>query len=176
MKVNNYTLKAPVEVIETQLGIPQNYKQKCIDEVYRLGNSVNKQTKYRTIRTSWKIWEQSKIFDKLLKNILSSIKNLRKDTLDDRGIINLVEAWGAIYKKDDYIPPHFHTYCDLSFTYYLKSDGKTPLVFSDCDFQITPSDDTLIIFPAYLMHHVPTHTGKKDRICIAGNTQSIFKN
>jgi hypothetical protein len=174
MIVNRYHLKSPVEIIETQLNIPQNYKQECIDELYRLGDSQEQVSNVKAIMTSWLIWNESNIFNNLLNNILITINKYDKN-LDPKFKTILYEAWGIIYKKDHYSKLHNHGNSYLSFVYYLKSNKKTPLIFSDCNFALSPIDDNLIIFPSYLYHHVPPHEENEDRICIAGNVKTTIK-
>ncbi len=172
--VNRHYLKTTVSITETQLGIPQDYKQKCIKELYRLGDSLGKKSNVKAIMTTWDVWEESKVFNLLLRNILQKHIDLgyNQDVRFDLAIQN---AWGAIYKKGDHTVPHSHhpSYC--SFVYYLKSNGQTPLIFGDCNFEVNPLDDDLIIFPSHVMHHVPPHKDDEDRICIAGNLEAIQK-
>ena len=86
-----------------------------------------------------------------------------------------MEFWSAIYREGHYTISHAHSPSFLSFVYYLKSNiNSSPLVFDGCDFQVQPHDDMLVVFPSYLIHSVPKHTGE-DRICLAGNLNLISK-
>lgn len=170
MIVNKHYLKSPVKIIDTILDIPQDYKQKCINEIYNLGDSQDQSTNVKAIMTSWKIWDESKVFNELFDKIFNSIIEIDSKSLtDSRSVYNLSNAWGAIYKKGHYSQPHQHNPHNLSFVYYLKSNGSTPLIFDEIDFHIKPIDNTLIIFPSYLIHSVPPHNIEEDRVCIAGN-------
>ena len=122
--------------------------------------------------TSYQIWNESKVFDRLLDNIQRIIDNLIKK--DKRLEFKLTDSWGAVYKKNDYTIPHQHLPNNISFVYYLQSTGNTPLIFDECNFKLNPTDDMLIIFPSYLWHSVSKHNEEKDRICIAGNLQFHF--
>ena len=167
MNIHNYHIKHPTQVITTQLGVPQEYRQQCIKEIYRLGDSQDQQTNVKATMTSYLIFDESKVFDKLLDNILTVVNNFIDKPYDLQYILR--SAWGTIYKKDDYTIPHEHLPSNLSFVYYLQSSGNTPLVFDNCNFHINPTDDRLAIFPAYLTHSVPKHDDEQDRVCIAGN-------
>lgn len=168
MIVNRHHLKSPVEVIETQLNIPQNYKQKCIDEIYKIGNTVNEPSSVHGIRSTYKIWEETKILTPLLNQIQNTIDKLYKSKFTG-SYFSITSSWSVIYKKGHYTKPHIHLPNSWAFVYYLKSSGITPLVFDDIDFYINPTDDMLLIFPAILTHSVPPHEGDEDRICVAGN-------
>jgi len=171
MNINHHSIQSPTQIKTVQLGIPQEYKQKCIEEVYRLGDSMNQQTNVKAIMTTYHIWNESEVFNILLNNIKTLIHNI--EPIDKRWEFALEDTWGAIYKKNSYTIPHCHSPFYISFVYYLQSSGSTPLIFDGCDFQINPIDDMLVIFPSYLSHSVPKHMEEKDRICIAGNLNLI---
>lgn len=168
MQIDRYHIQSPVEVITLQLGIPQDYKQQCIEEIYRLGDSMKGGTNVKATMTSFLIWEQSKVFNILLDNIKKIASSLVQIPIGTHDYI-LDSAWGAIYKKGNYTIPHHHLPWANAFVYYLQSSGNTPLLFDDSNFKINPIDDTLVIFPAYLTHSVPLHNEEDDRVCIAGN-------
>jgi hypothetical protein len=172
VQINRHHIQSPTEIITLHLGIPPEYKQQCIDEIYNLGDSQSQQTNVKAIMTSYQIWNESKVFDRLLDNIQRIIDNLIKK--DKRLEFKLTDSWGAVYKKNDYTIPHQHLPNNISFVYYLQSTGNTPLIFDECNFKLNPTDDMLIIFPSYLWHSVSKHNEEKDRICIAGNLQFHF--
>jgi hypothetical protein len=167
VQINRHHIQSPTEIITLHLGIPPEYKQQCIDEIYNLGDSQSQQTNIKAIMTSYQIWNESKIFNMLLNNIKNIISNI--EPMDKRWEFVLKDAWGAIYKKDSYTVCHWHYPFQTSFVYYLQSSGNTPLIFNGCDFQINPIDDMLVVFPSYLFHSVPKHNEEEDRVCIAGN-------
>ena len=168
MIINTHHLKTPIQIIDTQLDIPQKYKQECIDEIYKIGNSVNDRTNLTALRSTYYVWDETKVLDPLLKQIRNIINQiLGKDDLQEYNF-EINNAWSAIYKKEHYADKHYHNPCFMSFVYYLKSNETTPLLF-DNNFKLYPKDDTLIIFPSYLYHSVPNHEDEEDRICVAGN-------
>ena len=169
MIINTHHLKTPIQIIDTQLDIPQKYKQECIDEIYKIGNSVNDRTNLTALRSTYYVWDETKVLDPLLKQIRNIINQiLGKDDLQEYNF-EINNAWSAIYKKGHYANMHRHFPHHFSFVYYLKSNGKTPLIFNDINFILNVKDDMLVVFPSNLNHSVPPHKEDKDRICIAGN-------
>ena len=168
MIINRHHIKTPTEIIDLQLGIPQDYKQECINEIYKIGNSIDQPSNVYATRSTFHIWEETKVLDLLFDQITNVVFTLYKDKYKQRNF-RLESAWSAIYKKGNGANPHEHLPNAIAFVYYLQSNGDTPLVFNEADFKIEPKDDTLIIFPSYLIHSVPPHEGDKDRICVAGN-------
>jgi hypothetical protein len=174
MDINRNYILSPVEIINTQLGIPQEYKQQCIEEAYHLGDSQNQQTNVKAIMSTYAIFDETPVYNPLLNNIKNVIDNFLP-TPHSKLIYSLTNAWSAIYKKGHHTIPHQHSPSHLSFVYYLKSSGNTPLIFDQCNFQINPIDDMLIIFPSHVWHSVPKHIDEEDRICLAGNLKLIQK-
>lgn len=171
--INKYYVKNPTEIITTQLGIPQRYKQECIKEAYKLGNLENKISNVKALMSSWWVYKQTNLFNPLLNQIDKKINTIFP-LKDERYRYEISNVWSAVYQKGHYTQTHDHLPFIISFVYFLKSNGSTPLIFDNCDFKLNPKDDDLIIFPSYLFHSVPTHQDKEDRIVIAGNIE--YKN
>ena len=175
MVINRHHIKSSEEVITTTLGIPEDYKQKCIQEAYKIGDKQNQQTNVKAIMSSYHIWEESTVYNHLLENILRTVKNTLSYKLPPEATYVMMDSWAAIYKPGHYTVPHRHV-GHVSYVYYLKANrGSSPLVFNGCDFQVDPHDDLLVMFPSYLTHSVPEHVGD-DRICLAGNLEERFNN
>lgn len=175
MIINRHHILAPTQIIDLQLGIPQDYKQECIDEIYKMGNSVNERSNVYGIRSTYKVWEETDVLNTLLDNIKNAIDGLYKDKFKERHF-PITSAWSVIYKKGHGANPHEHLPNAWAFVYYLKSNGDTPLVFNEINHSINPKDDMLVVFPSYLIHSVPPHEGDEDRICVAGNIGAIKNN
>jgi hypothetical protein len=173
--MHHYHIQSPTQVITTQLGILQEYKQKCIKEIYRLGDSQNQQTNVKAIMSSYHIFNESEVFNILINNIKITIDKCFP-ILDIRYEYFLENTWSAIYKKGHYTISHNHAPSQISFVYYLQSSGNTSLIFDGCNFRINPIDDMLVVFPSHLWHSVPKHTEEEDRICVAGNLVFNLKN
>ncbi len=175
MIINRHHIKAPTEIIDLQLGIPQDYKQECINEIYKIGNSVDQPSNVYGIRSTYKVWEETDVLNTLLDNIKNIINDLYKDKFKERHF-PITSAWSVIYKKGHGANPHEHLPNAWAFVYYLKSNGDTPLIFNEINLHVNPKDDMLVIFPSYLIHSVSPHEGDEDRICVAGNIGAIKNN
>jgi hypothetical protein len=174
MDINRHHIKSPTEIVTTTLGIPEDYKQQCIQEAYKIGDKQGQKTNVKAIMSSYWVWEETNVYNPLLDKIMET-SNKVFPILDVRYRYELRSSWSAIYKEGHYTQPHAHAPSHISFVYYLKADsGSSPLVFDECDFQIQPQDDMLVVFPSYLWHSVPEHTGE-DRICLAGNLSWVLK-
>tara|TARA_R110001592_G_scaffold59568_1_gene180743 strand:+ start:74 stop:607 length:534 start_codon:yes stop_codon:yes gene_type:complete len=154
---------------EISLGVPENYRKECIKEIYRLGDSMNNTTNIKGIMTNTKIWEESSVFNTLISNITKVIEETKDGIFNTNLNLEIETIWGAIYKKGHYTLPHRHMSSSLSFVYYLQGSSGTPIVFSDNNVALYPKDDLLLIFPSFVLHHVPKHEDIKDRIVLAGN-------
>jgi len=179
--MDKFIVNTKSQATSLKLGIPENYRKECIKEIYRLGDSMNKKTKVQAIMTTYKIFNESKIFDTLLRNILKIATKIKIE--EDRGIYDnkgtylnnqsliLKDTWGAIYEKGHFTESHDHISASsyLSFVYYLQAEPNTPLILSDDNQKILPENDLFAIFPSYVRHKVPTHEGPEDRIVLAGN-------
>jgi hypothetical protein len=170
MNFNFFNVLCPTDIVTVKLGIPLNYKQRCIDEAYKIGDSMGQTTNVKGIMSSYLVFNQTKVYNKLLINIENIINSIEIFQLKDSEF-QIVNAWSAIYKKDHHSIKHHHKPSFLSFVYYLQSSGNTPLIFDECNFKINPVDDMLVIFPSYTYHSVPPHNYQEDRICVAGNLE-----
>jgi hypothetical protein len=169
MILNHHHIKSPTRVLSTYLDTPLDYRQQCIKEIYSLDNTNEAPTNVRAVRSSYHIWDESEVFNNLLKNITNIVGSYFPKYDPRIKGCELIEAWSVIYKKGHFSVSHNHIPQQISFVYYLQSIEKTPLIFDNSDFQIIPKNNMLIMFPSYLNHSVPKHKGKTDRICLAGN-------
>tara|TARA_R110001606_G_scaffold170654_1_gene316168 strand:- start:65 stop:601 length:537 start_codon:yes stop_codon:yes gene_type:complete len=169
MVINRHYIKTPSEISTTYLDITEEYRQKCIQEAYNIGDKQNYQTNVKAIMSSYMVWEETNVYNDLLYKIQDEISTKLNPISNKNVEYELEDAWTAIYKEGHYTLPHYHIPSQVSFVYYLKSNSNSsPLLFNECDFQINPYDNLLIVFPSHLIHSVPEHKGE-DRICLAGN-------
>jgi hypothetical protein len=171
-RVTRNEMYFPHNIDITSIDLPLDYKQKCIDTIYKLGDRMAKKSNVKGIMSSYFIWQQSDVFNDLLGEISKAIKYLYvKDRFNCK--VSIMNAWSGIYKKEHYTVPHNHAGAEFSFVYYLQSDGTTPIRFlknrDKVVYQFYPKDNDLILFPGNIPHDVPEHTSEQDRICIAGN-------
>ena len=103
---------------------------------------------------------------------------------------------GNVYGSNDYIPPHIHSNCDLSFVLFLKTpsphllnsqtnEGNICFEYGEpkdnrsklnCIYihTINPQINDLFIFPNYLRHYsIPIKNPQAQRISLAGNIELL---
>lgn len=169
--IHRHHILTPTIVTTTTLNIPQNYKQKCIQEAYRIGDQQNQKTNVKAIMSSYTLGQETKQYNLLINQIFNFIKSDIPPPEDTT--YKLTNFWFNIYKEGHYTIPHHHLPCNISFVYYLQTNNdSSPLIFEGCDFTIDPFDDLLVVFQSHLIHSVPEHVGK-DRISISGNIKLI---
>lgn len=175
MDITRIRIKAPVEITQLKLGVPQNYRQEMINELYRIGDKMGHSTNVKAIMTNYELWNDSPKFKPFLNNIKKIVD--KTQILDSKYENLLVSAWGSIYKKDHHAVPHSHEPAIYSWVYYLKTDEySSPLMFEGGELAITVEDDLLVIFPGYLWHTVPPQKEGGDRLVLAGNYIWSLKN
>ena len=87
------------------------------------------------------------------------------------------DCWGAIYSKGDYTKTHEHWPMIWSWVYNVECCSEcSPLVFPTSSYKISPKEGTMILFPAWVLHSVPSQTCNHDRIIIAGNIMNMQLN
>ena len=83
--------------------------------------------------------------------------------------LKLVEVWGQYYKEGAYQISHYHSHSDWAFVYYVNTpEGSSPLVFDKSEKKVYSKAGEVIIFPGWLIHHVPENKGE-GRSVISGN-------
>jgi uncharacterized protein (TIGR02466 family) len=103
-------------------------------------------------------------------------------------------GWAMAYQRGDYAAPHAHPACSFSGVYYVDagtaaSDHPKSGVLSCLDprmalnsmapgwaqsssFDIVPQSGLLVLFPAWLVHHVHPYYGDAERISISFNVSA----
>tara|TARA_R100001015_G_C4631806_1_gene194655 strand:- start:2614 stop:3216 length:603 start_codon:yes stop_codon:yes gene_type:complete len=140
------------------------------------------------------LWQSKSGLHKKLeyKNLCKKIKDLTKIIFKDHNYcydsFDITGMWAGILKPKEFHEPHTHSNCILSGTFYLESDGKSPIWFCDprpvggvlpdvkeqnidnSTLWYYPSiENRLIIFPSWLQHYVHTVNSNKNRIAISFN-------
>ena len=163
-------------IYQTTLNIDNNYRQDCINEIYRLGDSMNRSTNVKALMTSYNIYEDSNIFNYLLNSISKSINVC--PWVETNNLIKYSTAWGAIYKENEETIPHHHGNSLVSFVLYLQTDQtSSPLkIHTNPEIIIHPKVNDLIMFRGYVGHSVPPQPKviNNDRVVFAGNIVEIF--
>ena len=180
--VKEKIITSPSKILYTQLGVPKNYKDKLIEETYKLKKRRGRENDEifkrifnekgnKVIGSGFELWQESNIYNTLLKNILKFI------TINSPIDWNykIVNTWAGIYEKGQVAIRHSHEPLYKSFCYYISAkEPQTPMVFDDVDITINAITDRLIIFPSDIFHSVPPCNGG-ERIMIAGNVLPIYK-
>ena len=180
---NRYIVQSPVEITHIQLGSSKEYTKLLIEESYRLKQRKDRENdklfKYLfdesekpVIASSFYLWEESKVFDDLLQNILGYITSTSPTLSSSYEIQN---TWIGIYDKGQIARSHNHEPAYKSFCYYISSEEpSTPMIFDDVGLRISPLTDMLIVFPSHMNHSVPPSSGG-ERIMAAGNINATFE-
>ena len=106
-----------------------------------------------------------------VKEVLGSLKDAPHPYKSNP--LKLVEVWGQYYKEDAYQISHYHAHSDWAFVYYVNTpEGSSPLVFDKSEKEIYSKAGEVIIFPGWLIHHVPKNKGE-GRSVISGNLSYI---
>tara|TARA_Y100001963_G_scaffold68608_1_gene95720 strand:+ start:219 stop:1040 length:822 start_codon:yes stop_codon:yes gene_type:complete len=95
------------------------------------------------------------------------------------------DGWAATLRKGEFTQPHGHVDVlrDLddgevlippnthwSWVYYVDvTDKCSPLVMTYSGEEIKPTNGSLVMFPPWVIHHVPEQKVNHPRMCMAGN-------
>ena len=128
-----------------------------------------------SLHTEWN-WEPGNItFRNLKEYIREEIETYYKPGFTaggGRSWIKSGDFWANVYEKGDYAQSHNHNPNDFSFAYYVKAKWYyPPFIFTDSGKRVRPKEGRYVIFPSYLMHHVPKHRYNDTRITLSGNLQ-----
>tara|TARA_R100001082_G_scaffold104525_1_gene75927 strand:- start:66 stop:593 length:528 start_codon:yes stop_codon:yes gene_type:complete len=126
-----------------------------------------------SIHTEWD-WEPDNITFRNLKSFIrEEVEKYFSPGATSAGSRNWIYCrsfWANVYEKGDYAQSHCHKPFDFSFAYFVKSMWYyPPLVFTDSGKRIRPKEGRYVIFPSYLLHHVPKHRYNGVRITLSGN-------
>ena len=135
--------------------------------------SQNETNVKSTLHTPFR-WEPDNIIFRNLKNyiIAETERYFQPGAMSDghRSRLYCRNFWANVYEKGDYAESHCHKPWDFSFAYFVKAKWyDSPLIFTERGKRIRPKEGRFVAFPAYLMHHVPTHRYKDPRITLSGN-------
>ena len=129
-------------------------------------------TNVKATMTEWK-WDPKSDRVKRLKNIITerACYNFSWGPVNGQDYrFYLRDFWGNVYRKGEYTKSHHHKPASYSFVYFLKAKlYDSPLVFTDYGQKVRPKEGTYVIFPSYLLHHVPKHKSDETRMTLSGN-------
>ena len=134
------------------------------------------------------------LLDSYFLNYFREMGIAKKNLPYNQYILN--QSWVNIHKKDQFIPPHAHGYCDLSFVLYLKfpppsilpldtDEGNIIFTYGERNdarakvknivkHQIKPEVGELYMFPNNLSHYTtPIASVQSERISLSGNIELL---
>lgn len=161
-----FTSIVPVITKEDCLAHMSNQHIKSI--ILTHGDIQNRRTNVKASMTSWWIHKNETIFAELCAQ---AIELAEKNGPHKIGM-ETSECWGALYREGDFTLTHDHWPNLWSWVYNVESCSEcSPLKFQTQyhTHEIPPKEGNMILFPAWILHSVPTHTCKHDRIVVAGN-------
>jgi len=128
----------------------------------------NHSTNVKADMSSWRIWEETNLFNDFLDWSLQSINSHPLAVYLESWTIS--SAWLAKYKEGESTRPHMHFPAHLSFVYFLKcSEESSPLNIEGVD--IEAKEGRLIVFPSLMFHSVSSTPA--ERIVLAGNIEKV---
>ena len=122
---------------------------------------------------------QRPAFEGLVKTIVQQATEVFKAERYSNCNARLIELWANINERGGYNTPHTHgESSDWSGVYYVDlPKGAPPIGFlapHRGQLQAVEAEaGTMLLFPSWLMHHVPPHEGKKPRISVSFNISKI---
>ena len=130
-----------------------------------VGDTQNRKTNVKADMTDWFMQRKYQIFNSVG---YIAIK-LAQEASPCKVQLELYDIWGAVYKRGDFTKTHDHWPHPWSFSYYVKSDGTTPIMFPDSPCYLYPKTNDMVLFPGILRHGVPIHESDEERIIVSGN-------
>ena len=130
-----------------------------------VGDTQNRKTNVKAYMTDWFMQRKYHIF-----NSVGDIAiKFAQEASPFEAQFELYDIWGAVYKRGDFTKEHDHWPHPWSFSYYVKSDGTTPIIFPDSSYSLYPKTNDIVLFPGILRHGVPIHESDEERIIVSGN-------
>jgi len=147
-------------------------------------NFHNKTTNIKAGVTTYNLFKENKEFNPLSKWVNDTLKNLSKtyyhmDPIVQKNKFKIThtDGWGAVYTKGEFTQPHSHfsnkekLKSHWSWVYCVDvTNTCSPLTLTVSGKEIKPVNGRLIVFPIWVIHHVPKQTNEHARIVIAGNS------
>jgi hypothetical protein len=130
-----------------------------------VGDTQNRKTNVKAYMTDWFMQRKYQIFNSVGDIAIKFAQEASPCEVQ----LKLYDIWGAVYKRNDFTKTHDHWPHPWSFSYYVKSDGTTPIMFPDSPCYLYPKTNDMILFPGILRHGVPIHESDEERIIVSGN-------
>tara|TARA_B100000795_G_C22666162_1_gene386063 strand:- start:68 stop:715 length:648 start_codon:yes stop_codon:yes gene_type:complete len=154
----------------------EDYQKLTVNEnlerqILEYGDKQQRKTNVKAHMTDWFMQDSSQEFQWVCNRAIDLAAKNNPHQVD----MMAYDCWGAIYREGDRTIMHNHWPHLWSFVYYVKCpDSSAPLMFDRCIQpngtiqRILPKTSLMVLFPGWVNHSVPEHSGK-DRIVVAGN-------
>jgi hypothetical protein len=164
--VRGFAGRYPVVVKEDCLGHMSNQHLKSI--ILKKQDAQKRKTNVKAFMTHWLMHKEESMFAEICTQALELAEKTGPHKID----MQTSECWGAVYREGDFTQQHDHWPQLWSWVYNVECCSEcSPLVFPNGHSTppILPEEGTMILFPAWVLHSVPTQMCKHDRIVVAGN-------
>jgi len=162
------TMKLPIiikNVMPAFFGLEANINDRLTKIIKQAGDNQNRKTNVKAYMTDWFMQRKYHIFNSVGDIAIKFAQEASPSEVQ----LELYDIWGAVYKRGDFTRNHDHWPHPWSFSYYVKSDGTTPIIFPDSYHSLYPKTSDIILFPGILRHGVPIHESDEERIIVSGN-------
>ena len=133
--------------------------------IKKVGDTQSQKTNVKADMTDWFMQRKYQIFNSVGDIAIKFAQKASPSEVQ----LELYDIWGAVYKRGDFTKEHDHWPHPWSFSYYVKSDGTTPIIFPDSPYSLYPETNDIVLFPGILRHSVPIHESDEERIIVSGN-------
>ena len=145
-----------------------NINDRLTKIIKQAGDNQNRKTNVKAYMTDWFMQRKYHIFNSVGDIAIKFAQEASPSEVQ----LELYDIWGAVYKRGDFTKNHDHWPHTWSFSYYVKSDGTTPIIFPDSPYSpysLYPKTNDIVLFPGILRHGVPIHESDEERIIVSGN-------
>ena len=149
----------------TENVLEANINDRLIKIIKQVGDNQNRKTNVKAYMTDWFMQRKYHIFNSVGDIAIKFAQEASPSEVQ----LELYDIWGAVYKRGDFTKNHDHWPHTWSFSYYVKSDGTTPIIFPDAPYSLYPKTNDIVLFPGILRHGVPIHESDEERIIVSGN-------
>ena len=149
----------------TENVLEANINDRLIKIIKQVGDNQNRKTNVKAYMTDWFMQRKYHIFNSVGDIAIKFAQEASPSEVQ----LELYDIWGAVYKRGDFTKNHDHWPHTWCFSYYVKSDGTTPIIFPDSPYSLYPKTNDIVLFPGILRHGVPIHESDEERIIVSGN-------
>ena len=132
------------------------------------GDRINHKSNVKAQMTEWNM--QIEAGGEHFQELVNWVREISLEISPVQFIPDCYDVWGAVYKKGDYTISHDHWPAIWSWTYYVNVTSQcSPLVFTNTDYKVQPTNGLLVMFPGWVKHKVLPQENDHERVMVAGN-------